>query len=1372
MKTTVFSIILCLVLNIVLSANNTPEPDQVIPVQKATSACDRISGISYCGQRGAQSTAIDGTGSWHTSNANSCGNICPGDEWIYLFVAPVTGTYSIHLQEVEVPGGTFDYMWQEDSCSETGWNCIGAINTPGDYGSMSWTAGTWYYLLVDSETESWNCHQFYINYPVTTSPLMEYFSYAIDDDNNGNSSGNGNGIIEPGETIELQVTFINRGGATAHNVNTTLFTPVDDISIITDNQSLGDVPEGSISTSGSFVFEVSSDCESKGIGFYLTMTTDEDTWQEMVSIYVHADQQYPLVEALSHEADDDNSGNSAGNNNGLIEPGETIEMPIIFINNGNISSTWIEVYMTTSDPDITMNNYYIVYGEIAPGATASSKWGDIYEFEVSEDCPEKDVTFTMYISSSNSYRIEEFTVHVYGLADPCESVIPINGFGSSYPKTYTGGGNGSWHTGEFDFDVCGFSAPGIEQIYSFTAPETGQYSVQVTATDTSWVDYMWKASSCSSDGWTCIADVETPGQKGPMSLIAGTTYYLLLDDEDTESSTHTFYINSPESIKPNIILMSMNVIDFAGGDGDNLAEPGESINWSPSFDNIGDGYLRNVTGILSTIDPDVTITSGSASWPDMKPHAGYAHMGYQFTVSDYCLEKDVPFKFELTGDEGTWTFNFSVHIYGLPNPCNNIIAIPAFGSEHSMTFSESGSGSLHTGENNVCGHAAPGKEQIYSFTPAITGDYSIQVSATNTSRVDYMWQASLCNANDWNCIAAVETPGKWGSMAWIAGSTYYLLLDDETTESSTHTFYINSPDEPDINFNGYSINDSEYGDGDHLAECNETVELHIHLENTGGGYLRNAKGILSTDETGISLTADTLSWGDVHPHSGNTNAGYGFTVSYRMLEKDVPFTFKLTGDEGSWTFNFSIHIYGLPDPCNSVISIPGCGPEYSTTFNVSGSGSLFGDYYNSCEFLVPGKEQVYSIYAPVTGDYYFHVTAADNSRVDYMWDTSCVHFEWYCIGDIQSPGTYGPMPWIAGNTYYVLLDDEDTDNSIHTFYITSPGIYPVLEFEDYVISDSDEGECQGDNDGIAEAGECIRLAASLSNVGTGNAHNVWAVLSTTDTAVSFSHDTLELGIIYNDSSVVADHFIFQIAENCPEKDVTFNIDIYSDEGDWSDELTLHVSAPATAPLLEYYSSSVDESSGDDDGQAEAGESVDMSVMLYNSGTTAHDVIAFLSTNDPDISITDSTGEYEVIESNDSLTCTACYSFSVSEECTEKDVTLILNMVSDEGQWEDEFTLHIFDSPGPDAIDVHEAVTLSVYPNPVREQLFLETEKDIHNAIFISVFDIDGKKLYSSHMKEFLKGELLEIDLSHFKSGIYLLELIQPESVSIKKIAKQ
>lgn len=257
-------------------------------------------------------------------------------------------------------------------------------------------------------------------------------------------------------------------------------------------------------------------------------------------------------------------------------------------------------------------------------------------------------------------------VTLNGSSSPCSDIISLGGGGYANRKTFSKSGDGVWTT-----NVCGYNCNGREQIYSFVAPYTGYYSIEVVSTNNTWVDYFWKSGSCSSAGWNCIDFVYSPHVLGSMYWTAGTTYHILLDAEVTSQATHTFFV--------------------------------------------------------------------------------------------------------------------------FYNPCANAIEIAGIGSGYSKTFAGGGQSAWNNTSVSACGYYCYGGERVYSFTAPTTGIYSIQVTSAS-GYVDYMWKAGICNSTGWECIDDISVPGKYGSMSWTAGTTYYILLDDENTTAGSHTFYINEPE--------------------------------------------------------------------------------------------------------------------------------------------------------------------------------------------------------------------------------------------------------------------------------------------------------------------------------------------------------------------------------------------------------------------------------------------------------------------------------------------------------------------------------------------------------------------------------------------------
>lgn len=123
---------------------------------------------------------------------------------------------------------------------------------------------------------------------------------------------------------------------------------------------------------------------------------------------------------------------------------------------------------------------------------------------------------------------------------PCSSSSPISGCGQAFNLTTTGASS-------FISTLCATATPGLEQIYSYTATSTGNYSFNVTSVTGGGYVIGWKESSlgCSGTGWNCAGIATTPGSVGPISLTAGTTYYFVMDATSTAASGITFSLTCP-----------------------------------------------------------------------------------------------------------------------------------------------------------------------------------------------------------------------------------------------------------------------------------------------------------------------------------------------------------------------------------------------------------------------------------------------------------------------------------------------------------------------------------------------------------------------------------------------------------------------------------------------------------------------------------------------------------------------------------------------------------------------------------------------------------------------------------------------------------
>ena len=466
---------------------------------------------------------------------------------------------------------------------------------------------------------------------------------------------------------------------------------------------------------------------------------------------------------------------------------------IFYINVPNGST--IDIWESTNGYD---EYEYMGYGPACPGSTTINCWdndGLAHNTWTNSTGSDQTVWYVQDAYSGSGTFTLNWTLSTP--VNPCSSITTISGCGAGNTQTFSKSGASSW----MSTSSCGFSTPGNEHIYQFTAPTTGTYSLQVTSATGGFVDYMWKLASggCTNTGWTCIDDITGTGAYGSLSWTAGVTYYILLDPEGTGAYNHQFYINCP-SAGP---CASITTIAGCGAGNTQTFNMSGASSWmstsSCGFSTPGNEYIYQFTpSTTGTYSLQVTSATGgyvdymwklasggctNTGWTcidDVLSTGTYGSLSWTAGVTYYIL----------LDPEGTGAYNHQFYITcPSASPCLSVTPIANCGVSNSQTYTGGGSGAWST---SYCGYSTPGIEQIYSFVAPATGTYSLEVTAAD-GYVDYGWQASSCAETGWTCIADILSPGTYGSMTWTAGTTYYILLDDENSIAGTHTFYLNCP---------------------------------------------------------------------------------------------------------------------------------------------------------------------------------------------------------------------------------------------------------------------------------------------------------------------------------------------------------------------------------------------------------------------------------------------------------------------------------------------------------------------------------------------------------------------------------------------------
>ncbi|NLO50835.1 MAG: T9SS type A sorting domain-containing protein [Bacteroidales bacterium] len=175
-----------------------------------------------------------------------------------------------------------------------------------------------------------------------TGPYVIYNNHAINDVN-----GNNNGQLDYGESVTLDMTMKNVGVAAANNVNVTMTTTDAYITIIDGSATFGNIGPGATKTvSNAFAIQAANDIpDGHAASLKLSATNGTDVWESNVSIQAHA----PVLKYAGYAINDPN-----GNNNGMLDPGETATMVLTIENSGSSDAFNVNAQLLSTDPYVSV----------------------------------------------------------------------------------------------------------------------------------------------------------------------------------------------------------------------------------------------------------------------------------------------------------------------------------------------------------------------------------------------------------------------------------------------------------------------------------------------------------------------------------------------------------------------------------------------------------------------------------------------------------------------------------------------------------------------------------------------------------------------------------------------------------------------------------------------------------------------------------------------------------------------------------------------------------------------------------------------------------------------------------------------------------
>ena len=203
-----------------------------------------------------------------------------------------------------------------------------------------------------------------------------YNTYEINDEN---------GQADFGETIHLNMNFKNVGTLATNNITATLSTESEYVTI-TDNTATIASLNGNenISLDNAFTMVISDTVpDMTNAKFFVTCTDGTDTWTSKFNMKLHA----PVLAFTGMDIDD-----SAGNNNGNVDAGETITVHFSIVNNGSSTAPDVHFEIYNNIPEIVLSQSTFELGNIEAGQsyicdftftlTENAEYGAAYQIPI------------------------------------------------------------------------------------------------------------------------------------------------------------------------------------------------------------------------------------------------------------------------------------------------------------------------------------------------------------------------------------------------------------------------------------------------------------------------------------------------------------------------------------------------------------------------------------------------------------------------------------------------------------------------------------------------------------------------------------------------------------------------------------------------------------------------------------------------------------------------------------------------------------------------------------------------------------------------------------------------------------------------------
>jgi hypothetical protein len=193
------------------------------------------------------------------------------------------------------------------------------------------------------------------------------------------AGGDGDGVLDAGETVDLEVTLENVGIEPTTGVTATVSTDDPHVDVTGPMQAFPDIAAGTTGTClAPFVLQVLGTVpDGHVVAFTIDIASNEGQWDGHFNLGAEA----PVLEARDMTVDDAAGGNADGG----ADPGEVIALVVELANVGHSACGEVSALLSCAHPDVTV----LGAGGSCPGAAIGGEGVvGVFQLEIGASCPD------------------------------------------------------------------------------------------------------------------------------------------------------------------------------------------------------------------------------------------------------------------------------------------------------------------------------------------------------------------------------------------------------------------------------------------------------------------------------------------------------------------------------------------------------------------------------------------------------------------------------------------------------------------------------------------------------------------------------------------------------------------------------------------------------------------------------------------------------------------------------------------------------------------------------------------------------------------------------------------------------------------------